>query len=161
MDDYMVAIINGRSDDDGKLNYLGYNFCFSYYGECLLDYASLKYPHISGFSKLDYMKEPNSPIYYLSLLDNIIFTNISVDNEKRGVLYFPKHISDKQLETLYEFIDSILDYDVWFVYDMSMMDGMFVGVSFDFDKNINTRSKLDEYILQNEEVLGNGQKIRR
>ena len=87
MDDYMVAIINGGIDD-GKIDYLGHNFCFSYHGECLINYASLKYPHISGFSKLDYMKEPNGPIYYLSLLDNIIFTNISVDGEKRGVLYF-------------------------------------------------------------------------
>lgn len=39
------------------------------------------------------MEDPNAPIYYLSLLNNIIFTNVSSDNEKRGVLYLPKEIS--------------------------------------------------------------------
>lgn len=161
MDDYMIAIINGSKEDDGKINYLGSNFNFNYHAECLLDYAFKKYPEISGFSKLDYMDEPNSPIYYLSLLGNIIFTNISVDGEKRGVLYFPKKITNKQIDTLYEFINSILNYNVWIVYDMAMVDGMFVGETFDFDKEVDLKSKIDEYIKYNKEVEKNVQKNRK
>ena len=161
MDDYMIAIINGSKEDDGKISYLGHNFNFNFHAECLLDYASKKYPEISGFSKIDYMDEPNSPIYYLSLLGNIIFTNISVDGEKRGVLYFPKKITNKQIDTLYEFINSILNYNVWIVYDMAMVDGMFVGETFDFDKEVDLKSKIDEYIKYNKEVEKNVQKNRK
>lgn len=161
MDDYMIAIINGSKEDDGKINYLGKNFNFNYHAECLLDYASKKYPEISGFSKIDYMDEPNSPIYYLSLLGNIIFTNIFVDGEKRGILYFPKQITDKQIETLYKFIDSILDYNVWIVYDMAMVDGMFVGETFDFEKEIDLKQKIDDFIMQKKEVEKDVKKNRR
>lgn len=146
MDNYMIAIINGSKDDDGEISYLGHNFNFNYHAQCLLDYASKKYPEIYGFSNLDYMDEPNSPIYYLSLLGNIIFTNISVDGEKRGVLYFPKKITDKQVDKLYKFIDSISDYNVWIVYDMAMVDGMFIGETFDFDEEFVLETKLNDLI---------------
>ena len=72
----------------GKITYLGYKFNFKYHAQCLIDYASKKYPNISGFSKLDYMKEPNSPIYYLTLLGNIVFTNISVDERNEECYIF-------------------------------------------------------------------------
>ena len=107
MDEYMVAIINGGVEDNGNIIYLGHNFNFNYHAECLIDYGVHKYPNISGFKNIDYMKEPNLPIYYLSLLNNIIFTNVSVDDEMRGMLYLPRTISDEQLKTLSQFIDLI------------------------------------------------------
>ena len=99
----MVAIINGGKDD-GNIEYLGFNFNFKFHALCLIDYALKKYPQITGFQNINYMEEPNLPVYYLSLLNNIIFTNISVDGFKRGMLYLPKNISDVQKEVLYEFI---------------------------------------------------------
>lgn len=158
MDDYMVAIINGGKED-GKITYLGYKFNFKYHAQCLIDYASKKYPNISGFSKLDYMKEPNSPIYYLTLLGNIVFTNISVDGEKRGMLYFPRKISDEQVKVLHQFIKTINFYDVWIVYHMTMVDGMVVGESFDVSKNFSLEKQIDNFIFEkmNKEV-GYGKK---
>ena len=96
MDDYMASIINGGKED-GKITYLGYKFNFKYHAQCLIDYASKKYPNISGFSKLDYMKEPNSPIYYLTLLGNIVFTNISLTTITTGII---ASISFKDVNTI-------------------------------------------------------------
>lgn len=39
----MASIINGGKED-GKITYLGYKFNFKYHAQCLIDYASKKYP---------------------------------------------------------------------------------------------------------------------
>ena len=155
MDDYMVAIINGGKDD-GNIEYLGFNFNFKFHALCLIDYALKKYPQITGFQNINYMEEPNLPVYYLSLLNNIIFTNISVDDFKRGMLYLPKNISDVQKEVLYEFIKKIVDYDVLVIYNMSLADGMVVGETLDFNDNIVLEEKLNNYFKKRRGVCKNG-----
>ena len=55
MDDYMVAIINGGKDD-GNIEYLGFNFNFKFHALCLIDYALKKYPQITGFQNINYMR---------------------------------------------------------------------------------------------------------
>ena len=59
----MAAIIN-----DEKITYLGYLFNYDYHAQCLIDYVSKSYSNIHGFENLDYMEEPNLPVYYLTLL---------------------------------------------------------------------------------------------
>lgn len=152
MEDYMIAIINGNLDDDGNINYLGYLFNYSYHAQCLIDYASKKYPAITGFQNLNYMDDPNSPIYYLSLLNNAIFTNVSVDDEKRGMLYLPKELSEKQIQTLYAFAETILDFDVCIVYDMELIDGVVVGKTFDIAEKLNVKDKLENFIM-NKQII--------
>ena len=44
---------------------------------------------------------------------------------------------------------------------MAMVDGMFVGETFDFDKEVDLKSKIDEYIKYNKEVEKNVQKNRK
>ena len=135
MEEYMAALINGSTDDDGEIVYLGYQFNYSYHAECLKEYATWKYPQISGLDKMNYMAEPLLPIYYLTLLNNIIFTNISVDDERRGMLYFPRNISMKQYEKIWEFLDEVADFQIIGVYNMALLDDMVVGsVKDDFQK---------------------------
>lgn len=119
----MAAII----DDNGNISYLGYKFNYTYHAQCLMDYASKKYPNISGFDKIDYIDEPNMPVYYLSLLNNVIFTNVSVDDEKRGMLYLPKNMSLKQIDRLLKFVDTVLEFNIVLVYDLSLSEGMVIG----------------------------------
>ena len=142
----MVAIINGGSEDNGDITYLGYNF--NYHAECLIDYAVHKYPNISGFENIDYMSEPNLPFYYLSLLNNIIFTNVSVDDEKRGVLYLPKIVSDEQLKTLLQFINSIYEFKVTMVYDLSLIDDMVLGKDLEVLKDEDMKDQIMRFVLQ-------------
>ena len=152
MNEYMVAIITGDSEDNGNITYLGHNFNFNYHAECLIDYAVHKYPNISGFKNIDYMKEPNLPIYYLSFLNNIIFTNVSVDDEMRGMLYLPKIISDEQLKTLLQFIDSIYDFKVIVIYDLSLIDGMVLGKDLDVSQSENMKEQIMKYVLERQFV---------
>ena len=144
----MAIVINGGVNDDGDINYLGYLFNYSYHAQCLIDYAIKKYPNINGFKELDYMEDPNAPIYYLSLLNNIVFTNVSSDDEKRGVLYLPKEISEKQLDMLYGFASTVSNFDISIVYDMYRIDGTTIGEAFDLNKRENLKEKLDDFVLQ-------------
>ena len=150
---YMITLI----EDNGKTNYLGYLFNYSYHAECLIDYATKKYPNISGFKKLNYMEEPNGPIYYLSLLGNVIFTNVSTFDEKRGVLYLPKALSDSQIEALFDFADKVIGFDVCMVHDMRLIDGMVVGETFDFNKQLDFKEKLIDFV-NNETKFKKGEK---
>lgn len=146
MDEYMVAIIDG--EDNGNITYLGYQFNYDYHAECLIDYGVHKYPNISGFKNIDYMKEPNLPLYYLSLLNNIIFTNVSVDDEKRGMLYLPKEISKEQLNILLTFIDLVTDFKIVIVYDLSLIDGVVFGKDLDVLQNENMKEQIMKFVLE-------------
>lgn len=147
MDEYMVAIINGGSEDDGDITFLGYHFNYDYHAECLIDYAKDKYPQISGFGDIDCMKDPNLPLYYLSLLNNIIFTNVSVDDEKRGMLYLPREISDEQIKTLLDFMKLVAEFKVTIVYNLSLIDGVVFGKDLDALENEDTEEKIEDYFL--------------
>ena len=98
------------------------------------------------------MREPNLPIYYLSFLNNIIFTNVSVDDEMRGMLYLPKIISDEQLKTLLQFIDSIYDFKVIVIYDLSLIDGMVVGKDLDVSQSENMKEQIMKFVLERQFV---------
>lgn len=148
MDEYMVAIINGGVEDNGNIIYLGHNFNFNYHAECLIDYAKHKYSQILGFENIDYMIEPNLPLYYLSLLNNIIFTNVSVDDEKRGMLYLPREISDEQLNTLLSFMNLISDFKITIVYNLSLIDGMVFGKDLEVLQSENMEEQIMKFVLE-------------
>lgn len=144
----MIAIINGGSEDNGDITYLGYKFNYNYHALCLIDYAVHKYPNISGFENIDYMSEPILPFYYLSLLNNIIFANVSVDDEKRGMLYLPKNVSDEQLTTLLQFINSIYEFKVTIVYDLSLIDDMVLGKDLQVLKDEDMKDQIMKFVLE-------------
>lgn len=148
MEEYMAMIINGDEENDGQITYLGHNFNFNYHVECLIDYAKEKYSNILAFENIDYMEEPNLPIYYLTRLNNIIFANVSTDDEKLGMLYLPKVITDEQLKTLLKFLNSIYDFEIMIVYDMSLIEGMVLGKDFEVSENEDAKDQIKKFILK-------------
>lgn len=141
VEDYMAVAI----DSDGETNYLGYSFNYNYHALCLMDYASKKYPNISGFENIDYMADPNKPVYFLTRLNEAIFTNVSVDDGKRGMLYLPKKMSEKQIQALYDFAEEVADFGVCVVYNMGLVRGVVVGKTFDFNSDLKLTDKLHDF----------------
>ncbi len=135
----MAAIIN-----DEKITYLGYLFNYDYHAQCLIDYVSKSYSNIHGFENLDYMEEPNLPVYYLTLLNNVVFTNISTDDEKRGILYLPRELSNQQIQYLSDFMKVVDDYSVLIVYNLVLDNDMVIGT--EFGNDISTANLLNGFI---------------
>ena len=141
--DYTAEVI----EEDGKINYLGYDFNYSFHALCLMDYGKKKYPMIS-FDKIDYMAEPFLPIYYLTRLNNIVFTNTSTDDEKRGTLYLPNKVTSNQVNSLYDFINQIQDFEISVVHNL-VKDDIVSGKEEDKDF-------LDEFLKERCEDLSHG-----
>ena len=129
-------------EEDGNIEYLGYDFSYSFHGLCLIDYGLKKYPNIS-FDVIDYMKEPFLPMYYLTRLNNIVFTNISTDDEKRGMLFLPKQVTSSQVKSLNEFLKQIKDFEVNILYDL-YKDEVVSGQ----EPDIDNKKFLDKYLDQ-------------
>lgn len=115
---YMAVVI----EDNGNINYLGLDFSFSFHDECLIDYAKDKYPKVALFENIDYIDQPLVIVYYLTKLRNIVFTNVSVDDEKRGMLYIPDSLTDKQIKPLNDLMSKIMDFKVYIEYDLHYDD---------------------------------------
>ena len=142
----------GGSDDDGDISYLGYQVNYDYHAECLIDYAKNKYPNISGFENIDYMSESNLLLYYLSLLNNVIFTNVSVDDEKRGMLYLPREISEKQVGILLDFMKLVVEFKVPIDYNLSLIDGVVFGKDLDVLEHEDPEEKIEDYFLRRQNL---------
>ena len=84
-----------------------------------------------------------------------------MDGEKRGILYLPKDINEEQLKTLYDLTYLILDFDVCLVYNMSRLDGTTMGKTFDFEKGMNIKEQLDDFVLKMKREIKDGKEDRR
>ena len=144
--DYMAEVI----EEDGKINYLGYDFSYSFHALCLMDYGKKKYPKIS-FDKIDYMEDPFLPIYYLTRLNDIVFTNVSTDDEKRGMLFLPQKVTSSQVKSLHEFISQIKDFEVSIGYDL-VKDDMVVCK----ETSLEDKDFLNEFLRERCEDFSHG-----
>ncbi len=137
--DYMAVVI----DDNGNVDYLGQDFNFSFHDECLIDYAKNKYPKVSLFKNIDYMDQPLAIIYYLTKLRNVVFTNVSVDDEKRGMLYMPDGLTDEQIKSLNDLMSRVLDFKIYVEHDL-VYDDMVMSS----EMVLNSMSELNEFCIK-------------
>lgn len=137
--DYMAVVI----DDNGNVDYLGQDFNFSFHDECLIDYAKNKYPKVSSFKNIDYMDQPLAIIYYLTKLRNVVFTNVSVDDEKRGMLYMPDGLTDEQIKSLNDLMSRVLDFKIYVEHDL-VYDDMVMSS----EMVLNSMSELNEFCIK-------------
>ena len=73
---------------------------------------------------------------------------MSVDDEKRGMLYLPKEISEEQLNILLTFIDLVTDFKIVIVYDLSLIDGVVFGKDLDVLQNENMKEQIVKFVLE-------------
>ena len=108
INDYMAAVI----DKKGHIDYLGYQFNYPFHAACLKAFLLEKYSAVEEVNNMDYMEEPFIPMYILTEMNSIIFTNVSTDNKKSGIIYFPKHMYRKQVVPLYHLIERANDFEI-------------------------------------------------
>ena len=129
LDDYLVFIITGENeksdDEDGEIKYVGPVNDYSFHIDCLLDYATERYPNVKVFKQMNDRFRPIDPICFLTWLNSIVYLNIS---DKRlghyGMLYMPDEISDKQKEVLLKFAKKYDNRQVYIGYNLDFDDGV-------------------------------------
>ncbi len=108
INDYMAAVI----DRNGQVDYLGYQFNYPFHAACLKAFLLEKYSAVEEVDNMDYMEKPFAPMYILTEMNSIIFANVSTDNKKSGIIYFPKHMYRKQIIPLYHLIERANDFEI-------------------------------------------------
>ena len=155
VDDYKVVIITGeneKSDDkDGELIYVGNSKDYSFHIDALIDYSINKYPSVNVFKHINDRCLPCVPIFFLTWLNSIVYTNTSSDRiGKCGMLYMPDEISDKQKEVLLELSKTLPKSNVDIVYDMDFDDGEVIGTEFGYKRGQDFVDALNDFFKKNE-----------
>ena len=165
MDDYMVAIINGQyeGDIDGNIDYMGRLYLKNDTGildsnevdldkyrnhvDHLLKYGRGKYPNEVIFNKMPDNVEFRVPIFFLSILDNIVYLNVSTEKYGRhGWIFMPDEVSDKQKETLYEFARKLSNVGINLFYDLNYNEEGYVEFQeYDCKNGLSFEEILDDY----------------
>lgn len=155
LEDYKAIVINGindKGDIDGNVDFVGKKDEYDFHVDCLLDYALEKYPDVQVFRVIPNNCEPDVPVYFLTVLNNIVFLNVSGGrNGKRVLVFMPDEISSRQKEVLYEFAKKYTNINVDIVYNMDFDDGLVYSEEFDCKRGIEFESVLNDFFDMNYE----------
>ena len=124
-----VIIINSEDErnnlKDGTINYIGKIGGDHLHSDLLIEYGINTYGNSSIFQILSdeyYMVEV--PAFFLSKeYDNVVFLNIAkTENGKKGLLYLPDEITEKQIEALEQL--GIEDFHIEANFNLNLNDGI-------------------------------------
>lgn len=148
-EEYKAIIINGindKGDVDGQINFVGKKDKYDFHVDCLLDYAIEKYPTVQVFKVIPSNCEPDVPVYFLTVLNNIVYLNVSGGrNGRRGILFMPDEISPKQKEVLCALSKRYTNINVDIIYNMDFDDGLVYSEEFDCKRGMKFEDVLNDF----------------
>lgn len=135
---------------DGKTIYVGDINDDYFHSTTLLNFAKENYPEVNIFANLNRNHMPTTIAYfYTSIFNHIVFLNISSNRkneiQKRGSFLMPNNITEKQKESLYQFLDEIRDYEIGIHYNLELNDGTIDDVSISSTRNETPRELFDKF----------------
>ncbi len=149
IDDYKAIIINGvndKGDIDGNIDFIGNIDDYDFHVDCLIDYGIEKYPDSQIFKVIPNNCEPNVPVYFLCMFNNVVYLNVSSSRYgKRGILFLPDEISDKQKLALEKISELLANINVDIVYNMRFDDGLVYTEEFDSKRGFSFKEVLDDF----------------
>lgn len=160
IEDYKAIIIKGineKNEDgaNGKVELVGHVDDYDFHTGCLIDYGLENYPDVQVFKIIPNNCEPDVPIYFLTVFNNIVYINVSSGNYgKRGILFFPDEISIKQKEELHKLSEKLSNVNLDIVYDMYFDDGLVYSQEFDCKRGHDFKYVLDDFFnsVSNDEL---------
>ncbi len=136
MDNYKITFIHGNQFEnkhllDGEIENCGICDEDSLHIVNLVNYAQKTFPEFSLFQKLTIRHQPEVISYFLTRLGIIVFLNMTRYDEKNlrtygkmGTFLLPDELTEKQVESLKKFAESISDFDVSINYNLSIDSGI-------------------------------------
>ena len=136
MDDHKGFILFGKDDEndkyhDGESIMFGNSKSDDLHIASLLDIAKTYFPEDPILSKLNIRHQPEVAAFFMVEMGNVVFLNTTKYNGnnisiygKSGMLMLPSTISNKQIESLKELTQSLIDYDLIIKTDFNLNNGM-------------------------------------
>ena len=158
MDNYKIAFIHSdkfehKNLNDGQIVYHGKMIEDSFHVINLLEYARNNFSDVSVFNQLTIRHQPEIISYFLSKLGIIVFLNMTKYDDKNlkkygrsGMFMMPDELTDKQVESLKQFAETIPNFSVFINYDFNLDTGLLDAKSLHgFDKE-TPRELIDIYL---------------
>lgn len=123
IDDYRTVVISGPDDEDGLVRYFGTVLEYRYHLECLKDYLYTYYNDLAKQIVADDLRNNEDIIIYLNTLGNIVYLN----SLGYGLLFIPKEITQKQIDSLYDLISNLKDKAIYIDYNLVRKHGKVVA----------------------------------
>ncbi len=161
IDNYKLAFIYGADDEkrnikDGEIEMIGNAHDEDeLHIKSLLDYSKEKYSDIEVFKRLTIKHTPDVAGYFFTLFGHIIFFNTTKNIEKygkTGIFMMPKIISEKQRESLKDFIEILDEYSINICYDLELVDGILEAKELHSVNKENSIKLLNTYLQKENKV---------
>lgn len=153
IDGYKLVIIHGDVNkdkfSDGQIDYYGTDFDFVH-SQHLLDYAKENYGDVKIFNSLNPRHTADTiGFFFIKFFNDIIFFNTTKNVDRDGYsgsFLFPDHLTDAQVNCLYEFVDTIDNYYISSISDsLKLDDGIVVSNDYYPEVKSTPREVLDNY----------------
>ena len=122
-DKYKMAVICGSDEDDGLIRLFGESDEYRYHLECLKDYLYTYYNDLAKQIGADDLRNNEEIIIYLNTLGNIVYLH----SPGYGLLFIPKEISEKQIESLHRLVSSFVKTPIYIDYHLVRKYGKIVA----------------------------------
>ena len=154
MDDinkYKLVVISGEDDEDGLIRYFGEISEYQYHLACLKDYLYTYYNDLAKQIGADDIRSSEEIIIYLNALGNIVY----LTSPGYGLLFIPKEVSDKQIDSLYKLFASFPKTAIYIDYNLTRReDGIFPENIVDYVEGNENYETLDNFFYKNSYVKG-------
>ena len=86
------------------------------------------------------------PVYFLCMFNNVVYLNVSSSRYgKRGILFLPDEISDKQKLALEKISKLLENINVDIIYNMRFDDGLVYTEEFDSNRGSSFKDILEDF----------------
>lgn len=142
INNYKLAIICGTEDEDGLIRYFGENDEYRYHLECLKDYLYTYYNDLAKQIGADDLRSNEEIIIYLNTLGNIVYLH----SLGYGLLFIPKEVSEKQIESLYGLFSKLDKMPIYIDYHLIRKNGRILPQEiFNADEDLENTTFLDRF----------------
>lgn len=140
---YRMAVISGMEDEDGLIRYFGETDEYRQHLDCLKDYLYTYYNDLAKQIGADDLNDNLDLIIYLNTLGDIVYLH----SPGYGLLFVPKEISKKQIESLYELLSSFEKTPIYIDYNLVRKNGKVIPEEIiDYPGEISNTEVLDRFL---------------
>ena len=141
-DKYKMAVICGPDEEDGLIRFFGEVDEYRYHLECLKDYLYTYYNDLAKQIGADDLRNNEEIIIYLNAMGNIVYLH----SPGYGLLFIPKEVTEKQIESLYKMASSFFKTPIYIDYNLIRKeDGIYPEDIINYSDGMENCETLDNF----------------